>query len=63
MRQDLSAQVTNMCEMCGCGKGEFMGESMPTPAVDNAGREQTMRTGNMFSTDSENWSGRTDLNA
>ena len=52
-----------MCEMCGCGKGDFMGESMPMPSVDNAGREQTMRSGNMFSTDSENWSGRTDLNA
>jgi len=41
-----------MCAMCGCGKSEFMGESMPMPSVDNAGREQVIRTGDMFGTDS-----------
>lgn len=57
------AQVTNMCAMCGCGKEGFMGESTPTPVVDNAGRNQVIRTGNMFSTDSETWNREMDLNA
>jgi hypothetical protein len=29
-----------------------MGESLPMPSIDNAGREQVIRSGNMFSTDS-----------
>lgn len=49
--------------MCGCGKEEFMGESTPVPVVDNAGRNQVIRTGNMFATDSETWNRETDLNA
>jgi hypothetical protein len=58
------AQVINMCEMCGCGKGEFMGESTPMPSIDNAGREQVIRTGNMFSTDSMDvTAGDKDMNA
>lgn len=52
-----------MCAMCGCGKEAFMGESTPAPKVDNAGRDQVIRTGNMFSTDSETWTRETDLNA
>jgi hypothetical protein len=55
--------ASNMCAMCGCGKEAFMGESAPAPMVDNAGRDQTIRTGNMFSTDSETWTRETDLNA
>jgi len=53
-----------MCEMCGCGRGEFMGESLPMPSIDNAGRDQVIRTGNMFSTDSMDVTARDkDMNA
>lgn len=62
-QHELLAQVTNMCAMCGCGKEAFMGESTPAPQVDNAGRDQVIRTGNMFSTDSETWTREMDLNA
>lgn len=52
-----------MCAMCGCGKEAFMGESSAAPKIDNAGREQVIRTGNMFSTETETWSREKDLNA
>ena len=53
-----------MCDMCGCGKSEFMGESTPMPSIDNAGREQVIRSGQMFATDSMDVTARDkDMNA
>lgn len=50
--------------MCGCSSPEFMGESLPMPSIDNAGREQVIRSGNMFSTDSMDvTAGDKDMNA
>jgi hypothetical protein len=57
-----SAQVTNMCAMCGCNSEAFMGVELPNQNVYDVGPGQ-MPSPEMFGTDTETWTREMDLNA
>lgn len=49
--------------MCGCNSKEFMGVPMDSADAKDISTQRESDTYGMFSTDSDNWAGRTDLNA